>query len=48
MKKTIFLLVALVCLFVAPTLAKATDLPRLMIVGEDADTDTIPRDSRVF
>jgi hypothetical protein len=28
--------------------AMATDLPRVMIVGEDVDRDTIPRDSRVF
>jgi hypothetical protein len=28
--------------------ALATDLPRVLIVGEDADQDTIPRDSRVF
>ncbi len=48
MKKTILLLVALVCLFVVPSLAKASDLPRLMIVGEDADKDTIPRNNRVF
>lgn len=26
----------------------AADLPRVMIVGEDADPDTVPRDSRVF
>lgn len=48
MKKTILLLVALVCLFVVPSLAQASDLPRLMIVGEDADPDTIPRNNRVF
>ncbi len=26
----------------------AADLPRVMIMGEDADPDTVPRDSRVF
>lgn len=48
MKKAILLLVALLGLFVVPSLAQASDLPRLMIVGEDSDTDTIPRNNRVF
>ncbi|WP_031479449.1 hypothetical protein [Maridesulfovibrio frigidus] len=48
MKKTILLFVALMSFFVVPSLALATDLPRVMIVGEDVDKDTIPRDSRVF
>jgi hypothetical protein len=26
----------------------ATDLPRVMILGEDADRDSIPRHSRVY
>lgn len=37
------LLVMIMC-----TSVMATDLPRVMIVGEDIDRDTIPRDSRVF
>ncbi|OEU68767.1 MAG: hypothetical protein BA863_06495 [Desulfovibrio sp. S3730MH75] len=48
MKKTILLLVALISFFAVPSLVLATDLPRIMIVGEDVDKDTIPRDSRVF
>ncbi|CCO25126.1 hypothetical protein [Maridesulfovibrio hydrothermalis] len=48
MRKTILLLVALLSLFVIPPLVQASDLPRLMIVGEDSDTDTIPRNNRVF
>jgi hypothetical protein len=30
------------------TPALATNLPRILIAGEDSDSDTIPRDSRVF
>ncbi|MBI9112790.1 hypothetical protein [Maridesulfovibrio ferrireducens] len=48
MRKTILLLIAMISFFVVPSLALATDLPRVMIVGEDIDNDTIPRDSRVF
>lgn len=48
MKKTILLLVAMLSFLVAPSLSLASDLPRLMIVGEDADPDTIPRNNRVF
>ncbi len=48
MRKPILLLIAIVCFFVAPSMALATDLPRVMIVGEDADPDTVPRSSRVF
>ncbi|WP_421902450.1 hypothetical protein [Maridesulfovibrio sp.] len=48
MRKSILLLIAIVCFFVAPSMALATDLPRVMIVGEDADPDTVPRNSRVF
>lgn len=48
MKKTFLLLIAIICFFVAPSMALATDLPRVMIVGEDADKDTVPRNSRVF
>ncbi|WP_432735900.1 hypothetical protein [Maridesulfovibrio sp. FT414] len=48
MKKTILLLVALLSFLVVPSLSLAGDLPRLMIVGEDADPDTIPRNNRVF
>lgn len=48
MKKTILLLVAFLSFLVAPSLSLAGDLPRLMIVGEDADPDTIPRNNRVF
>ncbi|WP_320170254.1 hypothetical protein [Maridesulfovibrio sp.] len=48
MKRTILLLVALFSFFVVPSISLASDLPRLMIVGEDADTDTIPRNNRVF
>ncbi|NDV26352.1 hypothetical protein [Desulfovibrio sp. JC010] len=48
MRKTVLLLIAIVCFFVAPSMALATDLPRVMIVGEDADPDTVPRNSRVF
>jgi len=38
--------IAAFVLFLEST-AQATDLPRILIVGEDADRDTIPRDSRV-
>ncbi|TIH18539.1 hypothetical protein D0S45_04805 [Marinifilum sp. JC120] len=48
MRKSILLLIAMVCFFIAPSMALATDLPRVMIVGEDADPDTVPRNSRVF
>ncbi|WP_319760941.1 hypothetical protein [Maridesulfovibrio sp.] len=48
MRKSALLLIAIVCFFVAPTIALATDLPRVMIVGEDVDKDTVPRNSRVF
>lgn len=41
-----------ICLFISMVLsaglAGATDLPRILVVGEDADTDTIERGSRVF
>lgn len=41
-----------VCLFISFTLsvgfAEATDLPRILVVGEDVDTDTIERGTRVF
>lgn len=48
MKRIVLLaLVALlVTAFTVPALA--ADLPRVMIVGEDADPDTVPRNSRVF
>lgn len=48
MRKSILLLVAIVCFFAASSMAFATDLPRVMIVGEDVDPDTVPRNSRVF
>lgn len=44
----LFLSFLLVTMVVMPTLAQATDLPRIFIVGEDADRDTVPRKSRVF
>lgn len=34
--------------FIAPQMAYSGEQPNLMIVGEDADTDTVPRHSRVF
>ena len=49
MKKAILLFIAMISVYaVVPSLALATDLPRVMIAGEDVDRDTIPRDSRVF
>ncbi|WP_320008708.1 hypothetical protein [Maridesulfovibrio sp.] len=48
MRKIILLLIAIGCFLVAPSIALATDLPRVMIVGEDSDPDTVPRNSRVF
>ncbi|NCC23880.1 MAG: hypothetical protein EOM25_01580 [Deltaproteobacteria bacterium] len=47
MRLTMFAVMALFTLCtVLPV--QAADLPRVMIVGEDDDPDTIPRDSRVF
>ena len=39
---------AALCVLVFCGAGSATDLPRVMIVGEDVDPDTIPRDSRAF
>ena len=39
---------AALCVFAFCGAVFATDLPRIMIVGEDVDPNTIPRDSRVF
>lgn len=48
MKHLFILVVAALAFLVAPTISSATDLPRIMIAGEDIDRDSIPRDSRVF
>jgi hypothetical protein len=32
----------------APRYAMAIDVPNILILGEDADTDTVPRNSRIF
>lgn len=48
MKNFVILAVAALAFLVAPTISSATDLPRVMIAGEDNDRDTIPRSSRVF
>jgi len=49
---TIRFFVAILTIFTiniaANTMAQATELPNLMIMGEDGDMDAIPRDSRVF
>lgn len=47
MKKKWFLL-TMVFVLLGFASAIAGDLPRLMIMGEDFDTDTVPRGSRVF
>lgn len=48
MKQLLMLAAAVLVFLVAPTISSATDLPRIMIAGEDHDKDTIPRNSRVF
>lgn len=50
MKRSVHFLavIAFLVLVAAPTMASATDLPRILIMGEDVDRDTIPRKSRVF
>jgi hypothetical protein len=48
MKQLLMLAAAVLVFIVAPTISSATDLPRIMIAGEDYDKDTIPRNSRVF
>ena len=47
-KRNVLLWCVAFCLLLFPATGFAADLPRVMIVGEDADTDTVPRDSRVF
>lgn len=39
---------AALCVLAFCGAVSATDLPRVMVVGEDVDPDTIPRDSRAF
>jgi len=51
MKKPSYLLMSAIAAFawlLAPGAAKAADKPNLLVMGEDADEDTVPRDSRVF
>ncbi|MGE4557528.1 MAG: hypothetical protein AB7D07_11960 [Desulfovibrionaceae bacterium] len=48
MARWIAVLMVLMFSALAAVPAMATDLPRVMIVGDDADHDTIPRNSRVF
>jgi hypothetical protein len=42
------LLIGMIAIGCAPLPAYAVDSPNLMIMGEDADKDTVPRKSRVF
>ncbi len=48
MRKTMIVLLSASMLMMSAAAAQATNLPRLMIVGEDADRDAIPADSQVF
>ncbi len=48
MFKTVRCAAAMLFVLLMCTSVLATDLPRVMIVGEDVDRDTVPRNSRVF
>lgn len=48
MKRVVPVCVMTFCLMCMAGTLLATDLPRVMILGEDADRDSIPRHSRVY
>lgn len=48
MRKTLLVLFSALALMTLATAAQATSLPRILIVGEDENRDTIPADSQVF
>lgn len=48
LRKTTLAAMAITGFALSPVVASAGEQPNLMIMGEDADTDTVPRGSRIF
>ncbi len=48
MRKMLAISLTCIAFVLCVSLAQATSLPRIMIVGEDENTDTIPSDNQVF